>query len=189
MNFIKTGIYALDADAQFIEPKPVEISGERKQHLLKQYNLNERNIVILNPYANTILGEVQNTFWTRLAEKLIKEGYKVYTDCGAGDKTPIQGTEAMVASLTELAFICKYIDGYIGLRSGLLDYVLFSKCKVIAIYPGEKGVDGNDVFQAFDINGINKLLTEPINTKCWQYQIKNENAVLDGVGEWLKATV
>lgn len=181
MYFIKKGIYGLDDDAQFTAPRVMELSKQSRDVLDERYALKSEKVIILNPYANTIFGEVSGDFWKHLASRLSEKGYSVYTDCGRGDKEAIPETKAITASLTELYYICKHIEGYIGLRSGLLDYVLFAGCKVIAIYPGEIGKDGNEVFQAFDINGINQLMDTPINANCWQYKVKDEQRVIESI--------
>ncbi|MDE7430895.1 MAG: hypothetical protein K2N34_03125, partial [Lachnospiraceae bacterium] len=164
MYFIKRGIYGLDDNAAFTYPRVMELAKQSRDNLDESYALRREKVIILNPYANTIFGEVPDDFWRYLAARLCEDGYSVYTDCGKGDKEVVPGTKAITVSLKELNYICKHIEGYIGLRSGLLDYILFAGCKVIAIYPGEVGRDGNEVFQAFDINGINQLMDTPINT-------------------------
>lgn len=181
MYFIKKGIYDLDDSAQFEAPRVKKLRKQTRNILDKSYSLKSAKVIILNPYANTIFGEISGDFWKHLASRLSEKGYSVYTDCGRGDKEAISGTKTITASLIELNYICKHIEGYIGLRSGLLDYVLFAGCKVIAIYPGEIGRDGNEVFQAFDINGINQLMDMPINANCWQYKVKDEQKVIESI--------
>lgn len=181
MYFIKKGIYGLDDNARFSMPQVMIPEDACRDSLDENYALQSGKTVILNPYANTILGKVSDQFWMLLASRLEKEGYFVYTDCGKGDKEAVPGTKAMTASLPELYYICKNIAGYIGLRSGLLDYVFFTGCRVVAVYPGEIGRDGNEVFQAFDMNGINRLMDRPINAHCWQYRVKDEQKVIESI--------
>lgn len=188
MKFIKKGIYGLDDDARFLKPKVMELTNQEKAILKKKYALESGKTVILNPYANTIWGEVPEHFWNHLASRLDQKGYRVYTDCGKGGKKAVLGTTAMTASLPELHYICRHIEGYIGLRSGMLDYVFFTGCRVIAVYPGEIGRDGNEVFQAFDINGINQLMDTPINSYCWQYRVQDEQKVIGSILQNLQMT-
>lgn len=182
MNFIKTGIYDLPDWAEFERPS---VPAACADVLREKYKTTAGRYVILNPFANTIHSRIGEEFWTELSAVARKSGYQVFTDCGKGDKPPIPGTKALVSTLSELYALGGDAGAYIGIRSGVMDFLLFGGARIMALYPAEAEPDGNEIFDAFDINGINRMLGRSVNDHCRQMKIEDQEQTIARIMQFL----
>ncbi len=96
--------------------------------------------VILAPYAKSIL-DISIVFWENLALDLIDKGFIVFTNCGNDLELPITGTEKICFPLETAHSVVEYAGYFIGLRSGLCDFISNTKCLKVIIYPKWKGMN------------------------------------------------
>jgi len=101
--------------------------------LFKENNLLKGRTVIIAPYAYNV-HRLSDVFWEKLSERLREEGYSVCTNCSADDEVPIKNTTPLKIPLENLYDVLKNAGYFIGLRSGLCDFVCKSDCKKIFIY-------------------------------------------------------
>jgi hypothetical protein len=93
------------------------------------------NSVMLMPSANSCKA-IDISFWTKLAEYIKEDkGYKVFTNYNGLDcEMMISGTEPVSSTFDELCEMSKYIDMFIGLRSGICDYLAACGARLAVIY-------------------------------------------------------
>lgn len=91
--------------------------------------------VVLMPSANTFK-LIPLTFWQKLSRHLSEYcGKKVYTNYnGLDSEIMVNGTEALPTSLSELKDLSQYIELFIGLRSGICDYLAACDANLAIIY-------------------------------------------------------
>ncbi|SFQ39596.1 ADP-heptose:LPS heptosyltransferase [Butyrivibrio proteoclasticus] len=141
------------------------------------------NSVLLLPAANTFK-TIDTDFWTRLAKYLKNEkGYKVYTNYNGLDcEMMIPETEPLSSTLDELQRMSKYIDLFIGLRSGICDYLAACGANLAVIYTQDyEVVDGEFKFwSSIQHLGIGEF-TEIA------YEQENEEKIINRLGDLLSA--
>ncbi len=116
--------------------------------VVKKYNISD-NSVIINPYANTVTG-LKTSFWELLVEKLINNGYDVFTNIGNPAKEKaIKGTKPLNISLNEIYLISAKIKSFIALRSGICEYLALNNTKMIVINKNKKNYDRWDDVNEF----------------------------------------
>lgn len=102
--------------------------------LIKKNEIIPQKTVILAPYANSYLQEVDNELWEKLVRELKKNGFRVFTN-SASDKEPvIKGSRKIFLSYQDMFPIIENSGYFIGMRSGLCDLMSNAKCKKIIIY-------------------------------------------------------
>lgn len=141
-NFIKYSILKLDKqDAPFVP----DVFGLRYDE--ERYSFPAGKAVILCPYANS-LNKVKWHFWEALALKLRESGYTVYTNSGSDTEPIIEGTIRLKCGMLELLAIARDAGHVVGLRSGILDWLLLSGAKMVALYPDDQ------MLSFYDINAV-----------------------------------
>lgn len=135
-------LYRLEKSA--VLKKPV-FPKEKIDNIIKKYSLIEGKTIIIAPDANTIKGK--RSFFEILAKELLNQGYLVLTNLVNEHDEPIKDTQGIYLPLDIVCSIADYCGAFIGMRSGLLDVVMFSKSIVIALYPKD-----DMRFKYFNIN-------------------------------------
>ena len=123
----------------------------------RQYELFKSPFFVLMPYAQTAK-MLPDDFWSRIAENLLENGYKVYTNVDGKKEVPIIGTKAISCSLIETAKICEKAKAVIALRSGICDLLAFTDTKLIVLNTSEELYEEwnlLDVFNDKDITNVN----------------------------------
>ncbi len=114
-------------------PQFMDINSDECKKIIREYELVNNKIVLLAPYANTYINELEPEWWNNLVLELNKKGYQVFTNAGANEEA-ISGTSKIFIPFNCLAPICEYCGSVIGMRSGLFDVLAFSTCRKIIIY-------------------------------------------------------
>ncbi|MCI9535190.1 MAG: hypothetical protein HFG53_10390 [Lachnospiraceae bacterium] len=129
-QYVKEMLYKIgpNATAKFPQIPFVDV-----EPFVQRYGLKKGRTVLLNPYANSIICDVVLLFES-LAKELIQKGYTVVSLTGNKDQAPVKGTLAVPCSLKEAYWLAEYCGNIIALRSGFLDFILFSShCRIIAV--------------------------------------------------------
>jgi len=142
IDFIKYSIFQLEDKNDFFIPDVSMLSSEK-------YKI-EKKSVILCPYANSIKS-LKAELFEKFAKNLSDMGYDVYTNTANEDEKEIKGTKKLCCTFTELIAIANDVGVVIGLRSGILDWLLLSTAKIIAVYPDEEMMSFYDIGALSDI--------------------------------------
>ena len=119
---------------------PIVINADKKKiaALHKKYTLDKKKTIILAPYAVTYY-ELTNTlnkdFWQNMARLLKDKGYIVYTNVNGLQEKPIEGTEPVTTTFSELYYISDKVKCFVGVRSGIFDFLAMSDAKLFNIIP------------------------------------------------------
>lgn len=98
---------------------------------------NSKRVVLCPFVQGTWLEEIPVSLFESLTDKLKSQGFSVYTNLAASDKSNavIQGTQPLKLTLEELEDWLSPEDCVIGLRSGIMDFVAYLGCRMICLYP------------------------------------------------------
>lgn len=130
---IKYGALRLSESAEFILPKFSPPPKKRKDY---SFLLKKNNTVVLAPYASILdTSEAEITFFESLASRLKSQGYHVLTNISSDKHAPLKGTAPLRCRLEELPAIVESAGYIVGLRSGVLDYLAYCNCTMVALYP------------------------------------------------------
>ena len=143
-------------------------------------NKYEKSVMLL-PAANTFKA-IDMDFWERLAKYLKEDkGYKVYTNYNGLDcEVMVPGTEPLSSTFDELQEIAKYMDLFIGLRSGICDYLAACSANLAVLFTqGWEVKDEEYKFLSSLKNLGNGKLLE------LAYESQNEENIIHKLGEWL----
>lgn len=132
-NIMKYAVYDLDDQAKMVFP---EIGDQDIQKYISDLNIIRGKTVILNPYANSISG-IPAEFYQRLSDLLIESGYVVVTNVSEHFKTAVLGTKPLACSMPEAYRLAEYCGFVVGTRSGFMDFIISSNCKIVAVYSNE----------------------------------------------------
>lgn len=174
LDSIKYGVYDLPIDSILEKP---QIPACDIQSYIDSYELKQGKTVILNPYANSI-SNLPLQFFTKLAERLKKNGFCVVTNLSGSKQSTVPGTKGITCSLTEAYHLAEFCGCAIGMRSGFFDFVAYAKCKLIILFPYE--------YPFFEYQKLSKwgINTDAIDMKVgsnWNEDILNIcNIVLEG---------
>ena len=97
--------------------------------------------IILSPYANS-LPQIQWSVWKEIADKLQREGYKIFTNSASDSEVEVPGTEKIFFPIEDTVSILEYAGGFIAMRNGLCEVASSSNCKQVIIYPDKAGKFG-----------------------------------------------
>ena len=122
----------LPMDTPFNYPIVDEISDENIAALHKKYILDKNRTIILVPHANTFRNTLGKDFWVNMAKRLKEKNYIVYSNV-AGDEEPVEGIEPFNANFPELYYITDKVKYFIGLRSGIFDFLAMTVAKMITV--------------------------------------------------------
>lgn len=132
IDFIRYGILGLDAESRYVIPGSADMAPGQGAECKK---------IILTPAAQVVTA-IPMQYYECLAERLTKCGYEVYTNVRSDRDKPIAGTRPFFCDLADLfqtlqtEKLC-----FIGLRSGLLDFVQHAGGSVVALYPPDSGME------------------------------------------------
>lgn len=135
------------------EVKNIKVPERRtlQQKDIEEYKLRRDKTVILAPYSNT-LSEIKGFFWEGLADILLKEGYRVFTN-SAGEREPvIRKTEKIFFPLNQAIEIVEEAGIFIGVRSGLCDIISSARCKKIILYEKNNFFYEGSTYDYFSLN-------------------------------------
>lgn len=123
----------------------------------------DKKNIILAPHEKTVsLMEehiLPDLFWEKTADALKKKGYDVYTTCRKGSKeNAIRGTKVIDVPVSQMLGVMAHADGFIAIRSGLVDLLCDIPVRQIILYPTQKWLDKYGLSTLSD----NQLLEEII---------------------------
>ena len=130
----KKDVFKLPIDAPFIYPIVNEISEEQIAALNEKYILNKERTIILLPHAKTFRSTFNKNFWEKVAQRLKEKNYIVYTNV-AGDEKPVEGTEPLNITFTELYYITDKVKCFIGLNSGVFVFLAMTDAILLNVNP------------------------------------------------------
>lgn len=96
-------------------------------------NFKEGKTVLLAPYTN-YLRPLPNEIWTIIADRLIKKGFSVCTNCASESEKPVEGTIPINLGFGEICAFIEMAGYFIGARSGLCDVISSSNADIRIIY-------------------------------------------------------
>ena len=126
---IQYGCLNLDQKAYFCVPK---VPGKIVAPAIPGFQ--KGKTVLLSPYSRAIDIQEKQLF-SLLAKKLNELGFSVFTNLSDRNHCPISGTKALFCTLDQVIHFVRSGGYVIGVRSGLLDLLAYTKCKMVAIYP------------------------------------------------------
>ena len=135
----KKKVFDIPLETSLMSPIISPISEENIVALNKQYILNKDHTIVFCPYALTYKN-VGTRFWETLAQKFKATNYIVYTNV-AGNEKPIDGTLPLAVNFAELNFIADKVKCFIGLRTGLMDFLALTKSKIFCLSPFPEWAD------------------------------------------------
>ena len=130
----KKDVFKIPVDTPLIYPFINELSEENVAELQEKYTLDFERTIILSPHANTFRKTLNNEFWIQMAQRLKEKNYILYTNV-AGDAKPIEATEPLKVNFAELYYITDKVKCFIGLRSGVFDFLAMTDAKTLNIMP------------------------------------------------------
>lgn len=101
----------------------------------KEIAICSEKYIIISPYAGS-METIASNDWEKIVESANAKGYRVFCNLAQG-QTSIKGAEPLYCKLDELFGFCKFASLFIGLRSGVMDFIISSGVKIIAIYNGK----------------------------------------------------
>lgn len=134
-----------------------DISLEDAELQIKEMGLDPGNTVVVAPYANSFVKELEDKWWEELVLELQNRGFFVVTNCNGKDEKPIKNTRPVAFpynSILPLMDVCGY---FIGMRSGLCDIISASTCKKTIIYQNAITSRRMDFFSLFHLNENQEL--------------------------------
>lgn len=134
LDRFKKDALKIPIDTPFVYPIIDEISAESAAEINEQYILDKERTIILLSYANSFKKTLNKEFWLKMAQRLKEKNYIVYTNV-AGEEQPIEGTEPFKVSFNELYYVTDKVKCFIGLRSGVLDFLAMTDAKILNITP------------------------------------------------------
>lgn len=133
-DHFRYSIFGLSGNCEVVTPSQ-NMDDAYLEDFFREHHLVKGKTVLIAPYANTIANPSRE-FWEKLAEELKKRGYTVCTNSSGDESEPaIRGTQAVLFPFDITLRAIEYGGCFIGLRSGLCDYVASAKGKKIILYP------------------------------------------------------
>ena len=102
---------------------------------IEEKRLSKERYVIISPYAGS-MNPIEEKSWISIISELNKRNYSVYCNV-TPEQQPIDGSIPLTCSLEDLYNYCKNAEMFIGLRSGVMDFIISSGITIIAIYNGK----------------------------------------------------
>ncbi len=127
----KRYVFDLPLSTPLMPPIVEPLTDEKIYNLREKYFLNRERTIILLPYAKTF-ETLDINFWIRLVKIFADKNYIVYTNV-AGDEQPVAGTEPLNVNFAELNFIADKVKCFIGLRSGVFDFLGMTDAKIFCL--------------------------------------------------------
>lgn len=164
-DHFRYSIYGLEEDCEVVTPKEcIDIRQGKKnadwrddpqmveqlEEIFREHFLEEGNTVILSPYANTVTNPSKE-FWQDLVAQLKEQGFIVCTNSCGSTEPAIPGTMPVFIPFDITIPAIEKAGYFIGLRSGLCDFVAAADAKKIIIYPNRIYVNG-PLIQFYSLN-------------------------------------
>ena len=127
----KRYVFDLPLDTPLAYPIIKLLDAKNIVTLREKYFLDKNKTIILLPHAKT-LGSLDKNFWVTMAEILRGKNYIVYTNV-ADDEKPVEGTLPITTNFAELYHIADKVKCFIGLRSGIFDFLAMTDAKIFNI--------------------------------------------------------
>lgn len=127
----KRYVFDLPLSTPLMPPIVEPLTDEKIYNLHEKYFLNRERTIILLPYAKTF-ETLDINFWIRLVKIFADKNYIVYTNV-AEDEQPVAGTEPLNVNFAELNFIADKVKCFIGLRSGVFDFLGMTDAKIFCL--------------------------------------------------------
>ena len=134
----KENVLEIPLDTPFWSPIVINAKPEEINALHKKYILNKEKTVILVPYAVTyreLTKQTSESFWKDMAARLKAKGYIVYTNVNGLEEKPVEGTEPITTTFSELYYISDKVKCFVGIRSGVFDFLAMSDAKLFNLIP------------------------------------------------------
>ncbi len=175
-DFIEACIFYLGLKSRKISTPTIK-SEWRKAAIsrFERFNLPENRTVILAPYAKSIK-PIDFNWWIKIRDILLKSGFQPVTNVGINEK-PIEGTQGITIPFEEIIPFSELAGWVIGLRSGLMDILSSSKCKLTVLYPEE--------FWWGSVKIINYSGLKKINNRIEEYEINRDVQPSDDIIEYM----
>ena len=125
-------------DTPFWSPIVIPADEETVAALNKKYTLDKERTIILAPYAVTyyeLTKQTNESFWKDMAARLKDKGYIVYTNVNGISEKPIEGTESITTTFSELYYVSDKVKCFVGIRSGIFDFLAMSDAKIFNVIP------------------------------------------------------
>jgi len=135
---LKENVFDIPLDTPFWSPIVVTANKETTDALHKKYILDKEKTIVLAPYAVTyheLTNDLNKSFWKDMARRLKDKGYVVYTNVNGLSEQPIEGTEPINTTFSELYYISDKVKCFVGVRSGIFDFLAMSDAKLFNIIP------------------------------------------------------
>lgn len=134
----KENVLDIPLDTTFWSPIVINANKETIDALHKKYILDKNKTIVLAPYAVTycdLTNDLNKSFWKDMAHRLKDKGYIVYTNVNGLSEQPIEGTEPITTTFSELYYISDKVKCFVGVRSGIFDFLAMSEAKLFNIIP------------------------------------------------------
>ena len=134
----KENVLEIPLDTPFWSPIVINAKAEEIAALNEKYILDKNKTVVLAPYAVTYKNLTQKTsesFWKDIAARLKAKGYIVYTNVNGLEEKPVEGTEPITTTFSELYYISDKVKCFIGIRSGIFDFLAMTDAKIFNLIP------------------------------------------------------
>ena len=125
-------------DTPFWSPIVVTADKDTVAALNEKYTLDKDKTIVLAPYAVTyheLTKQTGENFWKDMAKRLKDKGYIVYTNVNGLAEKPIEGTEPLTTTFSELYYISDKVKCFVGVRSGIFDFLAMSEAKLFNLIP------------------------------------------------------
>lgn len=138
----------------------VELNQESINFLLEKYQLFNKKLILISPNAVTIK-KINKDLWHHIVKYYTERHYIVLTNLKNQGEKAIEGTIGICEDIGLIFELSKYVEKFIGLRSGLCDLLAFSTCDMQIIYPNDV-CETNKLKNKFSLCelGFNKEIVE-----------------------------
>lgn len=128
--------FFLPTTVSFAAPQYPKPTRTQQEALAQKYGIVPGKTVILAPYSITLAMFDYTALFTKLADALKAEGYRVLTN--TTDDRIIAGTDPLRADIHDLVCLAQdHSLWVISVRSGLCDLLRFADCRLSVLYPAE----------------------------------------------------
>ena len=127
----KRYVFDLPLDTPLAYPVIKAVDEKNISNLREKYFLDKDRTIILLPHAKT-LGNLDKNFWATMAKIFRYKNFIVYTNV-ADDEKPVAGTLPITTNFPELFYIADKVKCFIGLRSGIFDFLAKTDAKIFNI--------------------------------------------------------
>lgn len=163
---IKYGCLELQKDS---EHRPLVIKTEQ---LVSPEVYPKGRTVLLCPFARTTKLNAMPLFAV-IAEKLIAEGFIVLTNIAIESDPVVAGTVGIHCSLHEVFQLVEHGGFVVGTRSGILDWLMYAECKMVAIYS-----EADIYFDFFDLLSLPQTKADVMQFRQQSYGVENVNNII-----------